>query len=615
MLSHQASCRGGSASDGFTLVELIVAMMIIGTVLLGLLGLQVSALTTTTSAKQRQQATALGNEVMEGLRALPYKDLIAGLSPAAVTADPNITSGNFKPAVNTAIDEVVVQRTSNIEGLEPLSGDDGTNITTFTSAGADFKARSYVTREVSASPGEPLWLSVVVSWTSTITDGETKQQLFRSQVYSPAGCLDLADHPYSGPCQPFLYGDASIGGGRVSVVGPTASSPAVAGASVDAIALSLAAGSAGVAAEQSTSVRTRATTGGATTNVGTTVVEARGQKTATTLADDDQSQASQVLASDSASLTQADASALGAAGTYTTVTLSPQDSDAATLLSAVSPTGTECAQPVMGYAVGQPCSNTTVTDAGTARGQIDFTTATLGLDLPPFDVFTAEASGAPSIARTGRFVTTPGNGICAAVSGPGCVGAKAARSLGATTVGGLPAGDEDGLASSLTEGLIRVTGYQDEVTSEHGPATAAVGLVASRSGTLSYWNGSGYTNLVVGEYTDVSISLPALVARYDVPSDNEEEDGEEDGGEASLVPSLRVEVAGTLSVTPFVENVVWSTDCVETCVKEGTMPSVSATLTYTLWFDNTGEVTVLDTFSIVVDLGTTKAVTSYKAAP
>lgn len=614
-MCRRNTCRGGLSNDGFTLVEMIVAMMIIGTVLLGLLGLQVSALTTTTSAKQRQQATALGNEVMEGLRALPYKDLIAGLSPAAVTADPNITGGNFKPAVNPAIDEIVVQRTTNIAGLEPLSGVGGTNVTTFASAGADFEARSYVTREATASPGEPLWLSVVVSWTSTITDGETKQQLFRSQVYSPAGCLDLADHPYSGPCQPFLYGDASVGGGRVSVVGPTASSPAVAGASVDAIALSLAAGSAGVAAEQSTSVRTRATTGGATTNLGSTVVDARGQKTATTLADDDQSQASQVLASDSASLAQADASALSVAGTYTTVTLSPQDGDAATLLSVVSPTGTECAQPVTGYAVGQPCSNTTATDAGTARGQIDFTTAMWGRDLPSFDVFTAQASGAPSIARSGRFVTTPGNGICATVSGPGCVGTKAARSLGAVTVGGLPAGDADGVAASLSGGLVRVTGYHDEVTSEHGPATAAVSLVASRSGTLSYWDGSGYTNLVVDEDTDVSISLPALVARYDLPSGDEEEDGEEEDGEASPVPSLSVEVAGTLSVTPFVENVVSSTGCVDTCVKEGTMPSVSATLTYTLWFDNAADVTVLDTFSIVVDLGTTKAVTSYKAAP
>jgi len=64
--------------DGFSLVELVVAMAIISGVLLGLVTLQTKAMVTIAQAKERQQATAIANEVLEQLRALPWNSITKG---------------------------------------------------------------------------------------------------------------------------------------------------------------------------------------------------------------------------------------------------------------------------------------------------------------------------------------------------------------------------------------------------------------------------------------------------------------------------------------------------------------------------------------------------------
>src|SRR5690348_12820879 len=99
------SVRNNRDDSGFTMVELIVTMVIISTVLLGLVGVQISSLVTTSAAKQRQQASALANQSMEELRALPFATVSGGLYSGDLTADPNISGSYFKPAYDTAINE------------------------------------------------------------------------------------------------------------------------------------------------------------------------------------------------------------------------------------------------------------------------------------------------------------------------------------------------------------------------------------------------------------------------------------------------------------------------------------------------------------------------------
>src|SRR4051794_33017906 len=57
--------------DGFTIMEVVVAMMVIAIGMLGLMAIQMRSIKTLGLAKQRQTASALTSRAVEQLRALP----------------------------------------------------------------------------------------------------------------------------------------------------------------------------------------------------------------------------------------------------------------------------------------------------------------------------------------------------------------------------------------------------------------------------------------------------------------------------------------------------------------------------------------------------------------
>jgi prepilin-type N-terminal cleavage/methylation domain-containing protein len=98
-----ARVRADGAESGFTLIELVVAMLVMLIMLTATLGFFVSSLKTVTLAKQRQTATALATQVLEQIRALPYDQVAKGIDSndivlAGVNADPHLTSATtFTP--------------------------------------------------------------------------------------------------------------------------------------------------------------------------------------------------------------------------------------------------------------------------------------------------------------------------------------------------------------------------------------------------------------------------------------------------------------------------------------------------------------------------------------
>ena len=227
-LGRARARAGASREDGFTLIELIIAMMVIATVLLLLMAVQTSALVTITQAKQRQQATAFGNAAMEELRALPWRSLQRGNHAsfeAASGGDPNVSSGKLTPVNSPAIAETLVTSTAQATDIPPLSGTAGTNRFVHTDAGTgilEFEVRSYVTRAGSvlgsiAVGDEPINLTVIVSWLPR-NASKMSSTIVRSEAFMPwGGCGDTSNTVFLGACQAVFASSATTNGVSTSI--------------------------------------------------------------------------------------------------------------------------------------------------------------------------------------------------------------------------------------------------------------------------------------------------------------------------------------------------------------------------------------------------------------
>src|SRR4051812_25483235 len=80
-----------SADEGFTLVELTVAMVVTVLVMSSLMIVFLGSIRGVALAKQRQAATGLATSTMEQLRALDYGTLSAGLYCSDLAGDTNVT--------------------------------------------------------------------------------------------------------------------------------------------------------------------------------------------------------------------------------------------------------------------------------------------------------------------------------------------------------------------------------------------------------------------------------------------------------------------------------------------------------------------------------------------
>lgn len=215
-----------SASDpeaGFTLVEVIVAIMLIGASLMTLVGLSTAGLKAQEAARRQQVANGIASEVMERLRGLSFSELTDGAYRGDLAGDPNVVGGCLRQctvidgiggrvlAVDTAYgttleapDGACVVFTSTADlfaagnGRLPLNP---YHCTQYTLNGVTYRARAYVT-ETDATGGvlsdSPYRLTVMVEWGDG-GDGETT--LLQSMVYAGRGCsgAQLEDFA-SGPC-------------------------------------------------------------------------------------------------------------------------------------------------------------------------------------------------------------------------------------------------------------------------------------------------------------------------------------------------------------------------------------------------------------------------------
>lgn len=503
--------RDARGDDGFTLVELIVAIFVIGGVLLALMAVQISALTTTIHGKQRQQGTAIANLAMEELRALPWATLSRGIHSSfqAVASDPFVSGTTLAPHFDTSLDEPLVTTDSTIVAspnpgpgqippAPPLYDLSGSNVTIVTDPAVpdvEFVVRSYVTRS-DQIPDHAVNLAVIVSWTPASTD-EERHVIVRSTAYSASGgCGQASQTPFLGACQAMLDADAGAGAASVSFSGfsldltddeaPLVPTELLPGASTARAEMTLSSTSATLTSFQAANMWGRVTSAGTSQS---------GDEA------DDVDESGRVVAANAAST---DVGAAGAAppnpGDLSAVPGDTStrmiDGDGGMRLRLTPPTSlTGKARTLAagscftGVPADQPCAIGDVSWEDQAFAELLLP----GGDFRPFQL-SRGLSGEAWAARFYPPTTSTGGGVgCSTVADAGCIAAGASRSFGDLHVG--PGTWEAVGGGATTNALATLTGYQDRVAVEHGPANGSVAPEIHRSGTLQYWNGSTMSTL------------------------------------------------------------------------------------------------------------------------
>jgi hypothetical protein len=152
----------------------------------------------------------------------------------------------------------------------------------------------------------------------------------------------------------------------------------------------------------------------------------------------------------------------------------------------------------------------------------------------------------------------------------------------------------------VNKGLFRITNLVEWATSERG--TGAAGTpVYSRAGTLTVWNGSGYTDVLLSNYSLPPTSLQTSFDTWTIPPTTTTYPG-----------GTTVMAEGTVTVQRPRIDVTGPTDCTATaCVAQvNGAGGISAKMTFTV--TNSAASTK---FVLVSDVGGLVAQSTYKAAP
>lgn len=596
--SRRAALHGDA---GFTLLEVVAAMAVLAVGLLGLMAVQVGSLSTIGLAKERQTAAQLANRVMEQMRALPYGVVSGGMSCPDLSvpeADPNIAAvtsrpdgscaATFRPTYDSTISETLTTSSSATQ-VAPLTPHVQPRSAT-TVAGVAYDVRSYVSAAAGADAG--FWLTAVTTWRSSATKGVPLTIAARSRLYSPQGCLATSTHPFSGPCQAFLYGNAGQVGGGLTLTSTRSGAALLDGLDVRSAGLTLSPASNRVQSEQVVSAQSEVGTSGAKIEGSSDSVQA-GPAVATSTADTDPGTGLHSSATTASTVVQTPGSAVVRAGGGAELVLAARPGDSASTFSTTAATGSPACADTSGVpaVTGLACSTSTVTPAGTGSARLTVGGRALGI---------AELAASSGTTRSySARLAAPAGVRCQTTSGIGCVTAGVARPVGTVSAGVLPALQPDDrltdargvdLAATFGAGpspLVQVTGYSDSADSEAGVGTG--GPSVTRAGTLTFWDGSAFRSEPITT-ASASYTVPEVIGTYG---------------------SLVVKSSGAISVPPTTTSVTGAAPCSTACTSRASSGSLVATLVYSI----SDGATHLGAFTATLDLGSALAQTSYKAAP
>jgi type II secretory pathway pseudopilin PulG len=496
---------------GFTIVETVVAMVVIFGSLTALMYTATSGFRYIALARERQAATGAATRLMEQLRALSVDTITDGMKTSDIaTGDARIKTptdcGDGAYHFLTCAGEKIVHE-SDPATVEPLVPHMGTLAapeypTTYTWA-------TYITN--SDPTNDPYRVTVIVSWTGGSVGGAAKFVQLQSLWSSPKGCAaSPVIHPFAGACQPFFTGTATAPQGSIGLSGT------VNGVSVSGATLSGPSAEARGSVEQVSQMQGAVGQSGASWSTTT-----RGLASLATAADGNPSTGTPTYdpatGSPPAALVPSYGSAIGVTGSPVAMSLSAGSSgdsgssvaaDAANSLTAKCPS-VSAAWP-SSQNDGLPCAWARGVRGATVSGTVD-TTKVMGT--------TTAAAGLLTLAQltgTSTLDTWADRQVSAGTTGTLAVTAK--RILGTTELIGIPAklleanvANNTLTAASITtlNALQACTGGAYVIRSTAGTATATATTGISASDPSAAWSGANvkaYTGSGCSSYVDATLN-------------------------------------------------------------------------------------------------------------
>jgi hypothetical protein len=283
--------------------------------------------------------------------------------------------------------------------------------------------------------------------------------------------------------------------------------------------------------------------------------------------------------------------ASGAAGRLT-ATATGADTVAASGYAAAS---TSCVDPIGGsLPTGKPCTGGSAAVAGDSAGlRLDLNGIAAIRSLEPFDLARVYPAATPARSVVAQILAGPTTG-CPTVGGAGCAYSAAARSLGTTYLGRLPERHDDDTVPNGFDGMVRLTAFSERARAEAGTGERAP--YYSRTGTLSYWNGSGYTAVDLS-----AAAVPASIAPAPVSAGYR---GSGDG--------VMIDVAAAVTIGSTSTGSTGALPCQpQQCSRAVKGSAITVQLTYTVTADDN----LITRFVVTANLGSVLVSANHTGAP
>ena len=484
---------------GFSLLETVIAITVIFGSLITLAMSASTGFRYVGIGREQQAANQVANQLMEQARGLAFSKIQRGMQASALSTDPNLVTactgdmtGTYR--LRSCSGDKVVSTNLNCPTVStdcsvPIVPSNGT-VGQAEDYPVDYTWHSYVTNNcptVDVDAGcpaiEAYKVTIIVTWAGAGTSpsgiqGVTIQSLF----HSPSGCLNSSTHPFAAPCQPFFYGQALAPAGQMKVAGSVALVDFESGTvSTTGAESTMQVEQVGQVQGSWTQTQTSLITSAGTSNLPATA------SFGATAADSDPSGTTpnyQISATD-----PGDASNQFASGGGSFVQVQNAAGDSGQAISTTSAGGANVCPPTPPA----PPAETDLQACGGARVLQAGTTRVVG----HFHGFLADIGDATLVSAGVPVTTTTAFTNRMMVSGQdGNIQETTGRAFGTVSIGGLP--DQVPAPAGWTGYFLQLTNYRDTVVSTAGTSADAPSAGTSatiNSGSLSYWNGTGYTSV------------------------------------------------------------------------------------------------------------------------